>query len=232
MKVGILCAGDSELAPFLPIVGEEKITEKALLKFYEGTIGGVDVVTLYSGVCKVNAAIATQILIDHFQVDAVINAGVAGGMNPRLEIFDTVIATEVVHHDMDTGILTDFHPWLETPFFDADPELLRLSKLAVDKMQPVYRVLFGRMATGEAFIADEGREAILEKFDPLTVDMETAAVAQVCHANGVPFIAIRSITDTADHSGSEFFEMNCEKAAGIAKDITLALLKELGAEKE
>lgn len=231
MKVGILCAGDGELAPFLPVVGEDKITEKALLKFYEGMVDGVNVVTLYSGVCKVNAAIATQILIDHFQVDAVINAGTAGGMNQGLEIFDTVISTEAVHHDMDTGILTDFHPWLETPFFDADPELLRLSKLAVDKMQLEGRVLFGRMATGEAFITDEGRDEILEKFDPLTVDMETAAVAQVCHANGVPFIAIRSITDTADHSGSEFFEMNCEKASAIARDITLALLAEMSSAK-
>jgi adenosylhomocysteine nucleosidase len=83
------------------------------------------------------------------------------------------------------------------------------------------------MATGEAFIADEGRDAILEKFDPLTVDMETAAVAQVCHAFGVPFIAIRSITDTAEHSGAEHFEQNCAKASVIARDITLALLREM-----
>ena len=227
MKVGILCAGDSELAPFLPLVGEDKITEKALLKFYEGKLEGVDVVAFYSGVGKVNAAIGAQLLVDHFHVDAVINAGVAGGMNPGLEIFDTVIAAEVVHHDMAEEILTEFHPWLETAVFDADPELLRLSKLAVDKLPLENRVIFGRMATGEAFIADEGRDAILEKFDPLTVDMETAAVAQVCHAFGVPFIAIRSITDTAEHSGAEHFEQNCAKASVIARDITLALLREM-----
>ena len=66
MKIGILCAGDDELAPFLPQIKEMKITEKAMLKFYEGKLGEADVVTLYSGVCKVNAAIATQILIDSF----------------------------------------------------------------------------------------------------------------------------------------------------------------------
>ena len=60
MKIGILCAGDDELAPFLPHIKGMKMTEKAMLKFYEGKLGEADVVTLYCGVCKVNAAIATQ----------------------------------------------------------------------------------------------------------------------------------------------------------------------------
>ena len=72
MKVAIICAGDREVAPFLPIIKECRTTEKAMLKFQEGKIGGVDVVVLYCGVCKVNAAIATQILIDTYKVDMVI----------------------------------------------------------------------------------------------------------------------------------------------------------------
>ena len=92
MRIGILCAGDTELEPFLACMEDCTITEKAMLKFYEGTLQGVAAVALYSGVCKVNAAIAAQILIDTFQVDAVINAGTAGGMDERLEIFDTVAA--------------------------------------------------------------------------------------------------------------------------------------------
>ena len=79
MRVGIICAGDREVAPFLPLISECKITEKAMLKFHEGTINGVDVVVLFSGVCKVNAAIATQILIDTYQVNMIINSGTAGG---------------------------------------------------------------------------------------------------------------------------------------------------------
>ena len=227
MKVGIICAGDREVAPFLPIICECKTTEKAMLKFYEGTISDVKAVVLFSGVCKVNAAIATQILVDTYHVDAIINAGVAGGMNEELEIFDTVISTEVAYHDVAPNILTEFHPWLENVFFKADQGLLNLTKMAVDKLEQNYKVYWGRMVTGEAFIADEGRQKINEQFEPLTVDMETASIAHVCYVNNIPFISIRCITDTATHSGTGHFEENCEKAASIAKDITVALLMEL-----
>ena len=134
MRVGIICAGDTELAPFLPIIEDCKTTEKAMLKFYEGTIRGVDVVVLYSGVCKVNAAIAAQILVDTYHADCIINAGVAGGMSAKLGIFDTAISTEIAYHDVAEGILTEFHPWMESVYFKADKELLVLSKKAIEKM--------------------------------------------------------------------------------------------------
>lgn len=232
MKVGIICAGDTELAPFLPIIKDCKTSEKAMLKFYEGKIENVDVVTLFSGVCKVNAAIATQILIDTYHVDMIINAGTAGGMDPKLDIFDTVISTEVAYHDVHEEILTEFHPWMDSVFFKADEELLMLSEKVVAKLNTDYRIVWGRMVTGEAFITDEGRDEINAKFIPLTVDMETGSIAHVCYVNRIPFIAIRSITDTPSHSGSEYFEENCEKASVIAKDITVALLEKLGKNKE
>ena len=227
MKVGILCAGDTEAAPFLDKVGKGRITEKAMLKFYEGTIEGVEVVTLFSGVCKVNAAIAAQIMIDTFHADVIINAGTAGGMHPEVNIFDTVISTEAVYHDVFEGILTEFHPWMESVFFKADERLLELARRAAAKASVEGTIRFGRMATGEAFISDAERGGINEKFAPLSVDMETAAIAHVCYVNGIPFIAIRSITDNADHDGSDCFEMNCAKASLIAKDVTLALLGEM-----
>ncbi|MBR4083169.1 MAG: 5'-methylthioadenosine/S-adenosylhomocysteine nucleosidase [Lachnospiraceae bacterium] len=227
MKVGIICAGDTELAPFLPIIKDGKTSEKAMLRIYEGKIENVNVVTLFCGVCKVNAAIATQILIDTYQVDMIINAGTAGGMDSKLDIFDTVISMEVAYHDVHEEILTEFHPWMENVFFKADKELLKLSEKAVANMKTDYKILWGRMVTGEAFITDEGRDEINAQFGPLTVDMETGSIAHVCYVNKVPFIAIRSITDTPSHSGSEYFEKNCEKASIIAKDITVALLAEI-----
>ena len=227
MKVGIICAGDREVAPFLPIIDECRVTEKAMLKIYEGKINEVEVVTLFSGVCKVNAAIATQILIDTFGVDIMINAGTAGGMHHELELFDTVISTEVAYHDVAPNILTEFHPWMESIFFKADDELLELTRVAVGKLAMDEKVFWGRMVTGEAFITDEGRQKINDEFAPLTVDMETASIAHVCYVNKIPFIAIRSITDTAVHSGTGCFEENCEKASMIAKNITVALLKEI-----
>ncbi len=228
MKVGIVCAADEEVAPFLSIIKEYKITERAMLKFYEGQIQGIKVVVLFSGVCKVNAAIASQILIDVFGVDLIINSGTAGGMNPDLEIFDTVISTEVCYHDVASDILTEFHPWMKSVYFKADGKLIELSKAAVDKVKPTGKVIWGRMVTGESFITDEGRQKIYDEFAPLTVDMETASIAHVCYVNNIPFISIRCITDTAAHGGIDNFEENCTKASSIAKSITEALLIEIG----
>lgn len=198
-----------------------------MLKFYEGKINGIAVVALFSGVCKVNAAIAAQILIDTYGINIIINAGTAGGMNPKLEIFDSVISTEAAYHDVAPDILTEFHPWLESVYFKSDQELLNLTHKAIDKSDVEGKVYWGRMVTGEVFIEDEGRKKINEQFAPLTVDMETASIAHVCYVNSIPFISIRCVTDTAAHSGNQCFEENCKKASAIAKDITVALLNEL-----
>ena len=224
MKIGIICASENELAPFLCDLREGSITEKAMIKIYTGKLGVHDVVLLYSGVCKVNAAIAAQIIIDDFKVDAIINAGVAGGIDTRLKIFDTVISTETAYHDVAAGILTEYHPWMKSVFFAADENLLKLSREAVARIRTKGTVYWGRMVTGESFITDDGRQEIIDEFHPLSVDMETGSIAHVCYANSVPFIAIRCITDTADHSGAEFFEMNCKEASQIAKCITVAVI--------
>ncbi len=227
MKIGIICAGDEELAPFLPLISGCKITKKAMLKFYEGQIEGLEVVALFSGVCKVNAAIASQLLIDVFGVNIIINAGTAGGMEKDLKIFDTVISTEVCYHDVAPDILTEFHPWMRSVFFAADETLIRLSKSAVGRLTLPRKAVWGRMATGESFITEEGRQKIYDEFAPLTVDMETASIAHVCYVNAIPFLSIRCITDTAEHSGIDTFDENCAKASSIAKDITVALLSEI-----
>lgn len=226
MKIGILCAGDDELAPFLPQIKEMKMTEKAMLRFYEGKLGGTDVVTLYSGVCKVNAAVATQILIDTFGVSAVINVGTAGAIDEKLNLFDTVVATDCCYHDVAEDILTEFHPWMKSIFFESSPYLLEKAKLAAKKAG-LSDIFFGRMVTGEAFITDEGREQMIRKFAPLSVDMETAAVAHVCYVNNIPFLSVRAITDTAAHSGIDSFEENSAKASEIAAELTMEIVKEL-----
>lgn len=227
MRVGIICAGDKELAPFLTLTEWCKQSEKAMLRFYEGRIFGIDVIALFSGVCKVNAAIAAQILIDSYGAEVIINAGTAGGINPELMVFDSVISTEVAYHDVAPDILTEFHPCLDSAYFRADQNLLELTQTAVAKLDIKDKVYWGRMVTGERFITDEGREEIIERFDPLTVDMESGSIAHVCYVNNIPFIAIRSVTDTAAHSGLAHFEENCRRASIIAKDITVALLSEI-----
>lgn len=226
MKIGIVCAAEAELAPFLPQIEGIKISEKAMLKFYEGSIGSTEVAAVVSGVCKVNAAIAAQILIDGFGVTAVINSGTAGGMDAKLRIYDTIAATECCYHDVAENILTEYHPWMKTAFFESSPWLLELCQNAVKKLG-LRNVYFGRMVTGEAFITDEGREEIMKNYAPLSVDMETAGIAHVCYVNGVPFLSIRCITDTAEHSGNETFHANCARASEIAANLTMEIIKEI-----
>lgn len=113
------------------------------------------------------------------------------------------------------------------PFLPMIHDCKMTEKAAVDKLEQNDKVFWGRMVTGEMFITDEGRQMINEQFEPLTVDMETASIAHVCHVNNIPFLSVRSITDTATHSGVGHFEENCEKASMIARDITVAILTEI-----
>lgn len=225
-KTGILCASDTELAPFLKAMEVRRVTEKTRLKFYEGTIGKIYVIAAYSGVCKVNAAIAAELMIEVFGADTVINAGVAGGMDPKIKLFDTVVAERLVYHDMAQDILTEFHPWMPSVYFPSDEGLLSAARNYAEAAE--YPVFFGTIATGEQFIETKGRERIFQAHRPLAVDMESAAVAHVCYVNRVPFLAVRSITDTGEDSGVETFEENCARASERAAEITIGLLQAWG----
>ena len=223
-KIGILCASDTELAPFLKAMNVSQTTEKAMLRFYEGTLRGISAVAVYSGVCKVNAAVAAELLIEVFGAGEVINTGVAGGIDPKVRPFDTVVAERAFYHDVAEDILTEFHPWMPTIYFPADEGLLSAARRYAESAERP--VLFGTIATGELFIENAERERIRQKHAPLAADMETAGAAHVCHVNGVPFLAVRSITDTDEDSGAEAFERNCERAAEIAAEVTMGLLEQ------
>ena len=213
MKIGIIGPTESEIRPVIKAMKHEKTTTAAMLDFHEGTLEHIAVVALSCGICKVNAAIAAQVLIDRFEVTHIIVAGVAGGMDKMLEIGDTVIAEEVAYHDVDDIILTKYHPFLEDSCFRSDKKMLITLKKAIQGKEFKQKVHFGKIVTGEAFITESGRDEIISKYNPLCVDMETGAVAQVCHANVIPFIAIRSITDTENESGMETFEENCARVS-------------------
>ena len=231
MKIGLLCPSDEELAPFLPRMEEREETKRAGLCFHTGWLEGVETAAVYSGVCKVNAAIAAQLLIEFFHVETLLLAGTAGGMDPQLKRLDTVVSTETAHHDVEPDILTDYHPWMESEFFPADAGLLALAHQTAETLEPRRPVFFGRMVTGEAFIDQAGRQSIWQRYAPMAVDMETAAVAQVCRAFGVPFLAVRTLTDTEEHSGAEEFEQNCCAASERAAEFTCALIRQIGLKK-
>lgn len=224
-NIGILCASDTELEPFLTQIQTPRITEKAMLQFHSGYIKQQLVTAAYSGVCKVNAAIAAQLLIDLFHADCIINAGTAGGMDENVRIFDTVISDRMFYHDVAEDILTEFHPWLKDNCFLADRKLYAVAQKYGQNSE--YPVLYGTMVTGEQFIEDEKRTEINQKYSPLSVDMETSAIAHVCHVNAIPFISVRTITDTADHKGIENFEQNCDAASLRSAEIVIGILEQL-----
>ena len=224
-KIGIICASGEELAPFLPHIKNDATSERTMLTVHEGSIEGVPVAALFCGVCKVNAAVAAQVLIDNYGVDLIINAGTAGGIDNSLSVFDVVAGSSVAYHDVAEGVLTQFHPWKKSIWFDTAPQLIDAVRKAGDKLGKSIHI--GRMVTGEAFITDDGRERIKRDFAPLSVDMETAAMAHVCFLNKIDFVAIRAITDTEDCKGLGSFELNLRHASKISAEVTIAVLEEL-----
>lgn len=225
-KIGILCAGDEELAPFFKLISFFETVERAMVKFHIGKLYGLEIVAAYSGVCKVNAAIAAQVMIDTFHVTHLLNGGTAGAMAERVKLFDTIISEQAIYHDVAEDILTEFHPWLKESAFPMGKELLAAAK-AYSLTVPEVPIRFGKVATGEQFIEEEKRAEINQKYSPLSVDMETASMAHVCYVNRIPFLSIRTITDTPEESGIETFEKNCQAASEISAKVLLGILEQL-----
>ncbi len=232
MRIGIIGPTEREIMPFIGKISEREISEQAMLKFYSGFYEGIQVVSVFCGVCKVNAAIATQILIDKFEVTHIILTGVAGALNNELHIGDTVIASEVAYHDVAQGILTEYHPWMEDIYFRADSSLVKLCEDISKSLSISNKCYTGRIITGEAFITHNERESLIENFNPLCVDMESASVAHTCYVNKIPFVVIRSMSDNADEDGSESFENNMEGAALNSINLVERVIKKLGVWKK
>ena len=129
-KVGRLCPSEDELAPFFAALVPQGVSKRAGLTIHEGRLGAHPVAALYSGVCKVNAAIAAQTLIDACGVDALVVSGVAGGLDAAARPFDLVIARETAYHDVAEDILTEYHPWMESIWFQSDAALLARAEAA------------------------------------------------------------------------------------------------------
>ncbi|MGL5415810.1 MAG: 5'-methylthioadenosine/S-adenosylhomocysteine nucleosidase [Clostridium sp.] len=125
MIFGIIGPSENEIIPFINKIQNKKIYSIAMLNFYTGEFNNTKVVALYCGVCKVNAAIAAQILIDKFNVTNIIVTGVSGAIDKDLNIGDTVISTETCYHDVENGILTEYHPWMKSIYFKSDEKLLK-----------------------------------------------------------------------------------------------------------
>ena len=186
--------------------------------YKRGTICHVPCVTVHGGVGKVGAAHAVQVLIMEYDVDAVIFTGVAGGIDPDLGIGDIVISQDVVHHDFGQILPDQFIPF-DTVGYRADTVLVRLARQASANVvletipetirgeEAMPRVTLGRVATGDQFISSEAKRLWIEEtFRADCVEMEGAAVAQLCALHEVPFVIIRSLSDLANEDAEVDFQ--------------------------
>lgn len=201
-KIGIIGAMVEEIELLHQHVQVTANVTKAGITYYEGTWHGKSVIYCKSGVGKVNAAVCTQIMID-LGADCVLFTGVAGAVDPQLNIGDIVVSTSCIQHDMDCsplGFARGVIPFHARSEFVADE---RLVELASDASERLFngRSLAGKVLSGDQFIAS--RETVHMLYDTMQgacAEMEGASVAHVCDMNEIPFVVIRSMSDKADGS--------------------------------
>lgn len=226
MIIGIIAAMEEELEILLSEMSLEEKKVKANMTFNKGKLWGKDVVAVVCGIGKVNAAICTQILASEFEVDKVINVGVAGGISKEIYPGDIVIADNLVEHDMDTTSFGDPHgqiPRMDTFDFKCDKELVEAAKKACATTKEL-NTFTGRIVSGDVFVADLEKIKWLEKeFSALSCEMEGASIAHTCYLNNIPFVVIRSISDNANNGA----HMDFQKFTPIAVKNSTAILKEM-----
>lgn len=224
-RIGIIGAMAQEVRILADQLDNAERHEHAGGVFYHGRCHGLEVVILQSGIGKVNAAVGTAIMLEHYRPDAIINTGSAGGFAEDMRIGDVVVSSEVRHHDADVtafgyelGQLPDM-----PPAFAADAELRRVAQQAIDSLDDV-KVRDGLITTGDSFMADPERvNATRAAFpDMLAVDMEAAAIAQTCHLFGCPFVVIRALSDipgSGDNhlSFDEFLELAAQQSSRMVE---------------
>lgn len=232
MKIAIIGAMEEEvqiLRERMENVQQEVI---AGCEFNVGTLNGVDVVLLKSGIGKVNAAMSTAILLEKYQPTAVINTGSAGGYASTLEVGDIVISTDVVHHDVDVTIFGYAYGQVPQmpPTFVADEKLIEVAGRAANNIEGK-QVAKGQIATGDSFMNDPERvEFVRTKFkDLIAVEMEAAAIAQVAYQFGTPFVVIRALSDIAGKESNISFDKFLETAAVNSSQLVINFIDELKA---
>ncbi len=233
VSVGIIGAMDDEVAILKEWMTEKQTETIAGCEFTTGKLNGVDVVLLRSGIGKVNAAMSTTILLQKFKPDYVVNTGSAGGSNPELNVGDVVISTEVRHHDVDVTVFGyEYGQVPELPAaFEADAFLVKTAMEAAKDIEGM-KVVEGLIATGDAFMNDPAKvEFVKNQFPNLqAVEMEGAAVGQVCYQFGTPFVIIRSLSDIAGKESNVSFEQFLEKAALHSSMLVKKIVSALGNE--
>lgn len=231
--IGIIGAMEQEVALLASLIKSPLEQNIAGVRFISGKLKEQEVVLLRSGVGKVNAAMATTLLHQIFEPTKVINIGSAGGLIEGMNIGDIIISNETLHHDVDaTAIDCEIGALPGMPkSYPSDVDLVKLVSCILPELGIDYKI--GLIGTGDAFIADQTRVAEIKKNFPgiLAVEMEAAAIAQVCHLYQTPFIVIRALSDLPDQENPMSFIEYLDFAAKNSANIVLNLLSSLPKER-
>nr|WP_288556404.1 5'-methylthioadenosine/adenosylhomocysteine nucleosidase [uncultured Mediterraneibacter sp.] len=202
--IGIIGAMEEEVQELIADLAFAEKKTVASMDFYKGTLYGKDCVIVKSGVGKVNAALCTQILADFYKPEALINTGVAGSLDAKINIGDMVVSKDAVQHDMDASAVGDpvgQVPRMDVLAFPADPVLVKKAVEANQKANPDIQTFTGRVASGDQFISGgEKKKQIQENFHARCAEMEGAAIAHGAYLNKIPYVILRAISDKADGS--------------------------------
>ncbi len=227
-RIGIIGAMELEVQCLKKQIQVTRVVKKASMEFNQGTYQGKEIIVVRSGIGKVNAAMCAQILVDEFQVELIINTGIAGGLADGVEIGDIVISKDALQHDMDaTGFGYDIGiiPQMETSVFIADPKIVELADQVCKKENPDINTYVGRIVSGDQFISSkEKKEWLLDTFKGYCVEMEGAAIAQAAYLNHVKFVIIRAISDKADNTACEDYPQFEQKAAEHAVNLVNGMI--------
>ncbi|MBL7716292.1 MAG: 5'-methylthioadenosine/adenosylhomocysteine nucleosidase [Bdellovibrionales bacterium] len=218
MKIGILAALQEEIDALLREMKSDQISEIGKRQYHEGKLWGQDCVLVFSRIGKVAAASTATTLIQNFKVQEVLFTGVAGGVQAGLHPGDVVIGTELFQHDMDASPIFPKYevPLLGISRFKTDAHLAqKLQTAAENFLKGKAKVVRGNIASGDRFIADTETIRSFRQSHPdlLCVEMEGAAVAQICHEFGIPFSIVRTLSDTADEHAPMSFQKFIEEVA-------------------
>jgi len=241
MKIAIMGAMVEEVDPFLELGEHEPLLQYfkkhsdvtyAQNLYHEAKYKSLDIVLSYSKIGKVNAALTAATMIEHFGCEMLLFTGVAGAVASDLKIGDLVVATQLCQHDLDITAFGHPHGYVPEGKVYSEPsrELIHIAKSVADEKGIALKK--GVIATGDQFIADNARKAwIARTFDADAIEMEGAAVAQVCDALDVPFFVLRAISDTADMEATFDFDEFLKHSSQVSSSFIVAMLEKISAKQ-
>ncbi|MCL2488324.1 MAG: 5'-methylthioadenosine/adenosylhomocysteine nucleosidase [Oscillospiraceae bacterium] len=237
--IGVIGAMEPEVALLMARMEGKNETVVGHTVYAAGKLGGQTVVVSRCGIGKVCAAICVQTMVERFDVSAVINTGIAGGLHPELAVGDIVAAADTLQHDFDLGAwgyarghipyIGGHGPGDEPTRFPVDPEWTeRYIQAAQGILPPGHKIIRGTIVSGDIFVDDADlKRRLISDFGAAAVEMEGAAVGQAAAANRVPYAVFRAISDLAEKGPHINFRQFEQEMGELSAEIVIKMFTEL-----